>query len=307
MRGGYRPPEIRRASTAGFRTIGSMGAFDIDTAVTGADGHYRARVSREWEIWGPNGGYLAVLALRAAGAHTDLRRPASFSCHFLGVADFDAVDLSVRTLRRTKRVESIAVSMTQRGAPILEAMVWVVGEVEGLAHDAWTMPEVPAARDCPTAAERMAAAGLSDGSSFAFWDNLEFRPCDWIDDWDNRPPGGFHEQAWYRFRPQATFDDPFVDAGRALLLLDTVLWPAAMRGHPENVDWYAPSIDVQARFHALVPDDEFLLTDVHSPAARDGLVGGAGSIWSERGVLLATGGQQMLCRPRMLNPNPDQR
>ena len=284
-----------------------MGALDVDTAVVGGDGRFVGEVTRDWEIWGPNGGFLAALALRSAGAHTDLRRPASFSCHFLGVADFDAVDLSVRTLRRTKRAESIVVAMSQLGAPILEAMVWVVGDVDGLEHDAWDMPVVPAPRACPTAAERMAAAGLADGPSFAFWDNLEYRPCDWIDDWDNRPSGDFHENTWYRFRPTATFADPFVDAGRSLLLLDTVLWPVAMRGHPENTTMYAPSVDVQVRFHALVPEDEFLLTDAHSPMARDGLVSGVGSVWGESGTLLATGGQQMLCRPKALNPNPEQR
>lgn len=279
-----------------------MGALDIDTALQGGNGHFVGRITRDWEIWGPNGGFLAALALRAAGAHTDLSRPASFSCHFLGVADFDTVDLHVRSLRRTRRAESMAVSMTQRGAPILEAMVWAIGTVAGLEHDAWTMPVVPAPGELLSIEEH-----APDGPTFAFWNNLECRPCNWIDDWDHRPPGVFHEHAWYRFRPSATFDDPFVDAGRALLVLDTVLWPVVARGHPEMPDMYAPSIDVQVRFHALAPHDEFLLTDAHSPAGRDGLVGGVAAVWSESGQLLATGGQQMLCRPRHLNPNPDQR
>jgi len=279
-----------------------MGALDLDSAVTGDGGRFTANISRDWEIWGPNGGFLAVLALRAAGAHTDLCRPASFNCHFLGVADFAPVDLHVRTLRRTKRAESVAVSMTQNESPILEAMVWIVGEVDGLTHDAWTMPRVDEPRGLPTVAERM-----PEGPNFPFWSNLECRPCDWIDDWDHRPPGEFQENAWYRFRPTATFDDPFVDAGRSLLVLDTVLWPVAMRGHTDDAGWYAPSIDVQARFHALVPESEFLLTDAHSPSAHDGLVSGVASVWSEDGRLLASGGQQMLCRPRHLNPNPNQR
>ena len=236
-----------------------MGSLDIESAVEGGDGRFTAQVSRDWEIWGPNGGFLAMLALRAAGAHTDLRRPASFSCHFLG-------------------------------------------EVEGLTHDGWTMPAVESPRSLQTVPER-----IPEAPTFPFWHNLECRPCDWIDDWENRPAGEFHENAWYRFRPTATFDDPFVDAGRSLLVLDTVFWPVAMRGHPDNTHWYAPSIDVQARFHALEPSSEFLLTDAHSPSARDGLVSGVGSVWSESGVLLATGGQQMLCRPRALNPNPEQR
>ena len=41
-----------------------MGDLAIDTAVEGSDGRYRARLSRDWEIWGPNGGYLAAIALR---------------------------------------------------------------------------------------------------------------------------------------------------------------------------------------------------------------------------------------------------
>jgi hypothetical protein len=58
-----------------------VGDLAVDTAIEGSGRRYRAQLSRDWEIWGPNGGYLAVIALRAAGAHTSLRRPATFSCH----------------------------------------------------------------------------------------------------------------------------------------------------------------------------------------------------------------------------------
>lgn len=281
-----------------------MGALDDDTALEGGDGHYRAHLDESWRIWGPNGGYLAVLALRCAGEHSPFRRPASFTCHFLGVADFTDVELTARTLRRTKRAESIAVSMTQHDAPVLEALIWVVAdELDGLEHDALTPPSVvPPDQLAPF--EQLLP---EDVPMFPFWNNLEFRPTDWIGPelWDDRPPGTFHESNWYRFRPTATFADPFLDAGRSLLILDTVLWPTASRGHPQNTDWYAPSIDVQVRFHALAPDEPWLLADAWSPAARDGLVGGTGAIWSESGHLLATGGQQMMCRPAALNPSPE--
>ena len=79
-----------------------MGDLAADTAIEGSDGRYHAHLSRDWEIWGPNGGYLAVITC-AAGAQTSLRRPATFSCHYLGVADFDAVDLDVRTIRGSRR------------------------------------------------------------------------------------------------------------------------------------------------------------------------------------------------------------
>ncbi len=278
-----------------------MGALDVDTKLTGADGRYAAHLSEDWRIWGPNGGYLAALALRCAGEHSPFRRPASFTCHFLGVADFTDVELTARTLKRTKRVESLAVSMTQHRAPVLEALVWTVGDVPGFEHQAWPMPDVPAPEGLRPLDERLP----DDVPVFPFWNSLELRPCDWLDDWEARPPGEFRQRGWYRFRPTPTFADPYVDAARTLLVLDTILWPAADRGHPENADFYAPSIDVQARFHALAPDEEWLLGEAFSPAAGDGLVGGTGAIWSRSGRLLATGGQQMLCRPIHLNPAPE--
>jgi hypothetical protein len=73
-----------------------MGDVAAQTAVEPVgDGRYRAMVHADWEIWGPCGGYVAALALRAAGAESDLVRPASFFCHYLSVAAFAPVDLTV--------------------------------------------------------------------------------------------------------------------------------------------------------------------------------------------------------------------
>jgi hypothetical protein len=52
-----------------------------------------AMVHDDWEIWGPQGGYVAAIALRAAGAASPFARPASFFCHYLSVAQFAPVDL----------------------------------------------------------------------------------------------------------------------------------------------------------------------------------------------------------------------
>jgi len=278
----------------------AMGDLGDDTAIEGSDGRYRARLSRDWEIWGPNGGYLAVVALRAAGAHTPLRRPATFSCHFLGVADFDVVDLDVRTIRASRRAASIAVSMTQAGMPVLEALAWIVGDVDGLEHDAAPMPDVASPESLPNVEEL--TAGQEGGPYHAFWSNFEQRPLDWLppDEWELREPGDPSHRSWYRYVPRDRFHDPFVDAGRALLLLDTVGWPAAVRAYTNDLPYYAPSIDVTARFHGCAPEVPWLLVEGRSPVARDGLVSSAVSVWSANGQLLASGGQQMLCRPANL-------
>ena len=112
-----------------------MGDFAVDTAVHGSDGTYSATLNREWEIWGPMGGYIATFALRAAGEESACARPASFFCHYLGVAGFEEpIDIHVYKLRSGRTAESMRVTITPGERSIMEATVWTVGEVEGLAH-----------------------------------------------------------------------------------------------------------------------------------------------------------------------------
>ncbi|MBM4269665.1 MAG: thioesterase family protein, partial [Deltaproteobacteria bacterium] len=274
-----------------------MGDFDADTAVEkveGVEGRFRARLSRDWEIWGPNGGYVAAIALRAAGAASTLRRPATFSAHFLAVADFDFVDLQVTTLRAAKRAESLRVSMTQQGRPILEATAWIVGDVDGLEHDVATMPRMPAPGTLRSLEELIPPEDLRQ--RYAFWNNLEQRPADFAP-WSERAPGAPEWREWCRFRPRSTFVDPFVDAARSLLLIDTMGWPATCRAYPQENGFIAPSLDVNVHFHRLAPEEEWLLADAVAPVAANGLIGTQGRVWSEDGRLLASGTGQLLCRP----------
>jgi len=269
-----------------------MGDLAVDTAVEGNDGHYHARLSPAWEVWGPNGGYVASIALRAAAAATPLRRPASFACHFLSVAEFDAVDLAVTPLRTARRAVSLRVSMTQRTRPILEAFAWFIGEVEGLAHDAAVMPTLPGPDGLKSIDELVPP---EEQAPFPFWQNLEVRPTRFVPP-KERTADQPVLQSWYRFRPRATFDDPALDAARMLLLIDTLQWPAAFRAY-DNPSYVAPSIDLAVQFHRLAPAVEWLLADAVSPVATDGLVGGRVTVWSPDGRLLASGASQLLCRP----------
>ena len=71
-----------------------MGDLEEDTAIERVGpGRYTAAVSPDWALIGPVGGYLASIALRAAGAYASLPRPASLSCQYLSRARFDTVDL----------------------------------------------------------------------------------------------------------------------------------------------------------------------------------------------------------------------
>src|SRR4051812_38727377 len=151
-----------------------MGDLGIDTAVTKVDdARYTATLSREWEIWGPMGGYIASVALRAAGAESTFPRPASFFCQYLGVASFDApIELTVSTLRTARTALAQRVEVTQDGKRMLEATVWSVGDVDGLEHDLAERPAVGVPDDLKTLPELFEEHGIEPQGTFAFWQNI---------------------------------------------------------------------------------------------------------------------------------------
>ena len=280
-----------------------MGDLEVDTRVEtiGDDGgRYRAKLSPDWAIWGPNGGYVVSVALRAAGARLGRARPASIVAHILGVAAFDEVDLDVTLLRTSRYASSARVSMRQGDRPIVEALVWGLDPGgAALEHEAAPPPAVPAHEDLPSRAERVASIPAEEGPPpFAFFDNLDMHPIGWIEDWP--PPGPLDPvtRSWLRFRPRSTFADPWVDACRLLIPLDTFGWPAASGAHAhlDPLPVVAVTVDLSVRFHRAT-DDEWLLSEAVSPIATGGLAAATGRVWDQAGRLVASGEQTMLCRP----------
>jgi acyl-CoA thioesterase II len=277
-----------------------MGDLEVDTRVSGADGRYTADLSPAWEIWGPCGGYIAAVLLRAAGAHSGLPRPVSLAVHFLGVARFAPIDLHVETLQAGRRSHCVRVAMTQEGRPISHAVVWTtVGPAgpAGIEYDWATRPDRPGPEGLPTI-EELAA---ENRSTFAFWDNIECRPFGWLDEhaWANDRPLPPTLTNWYRFRPTPVFEDPFVEAARVAMLCDLMGWPSVVRALEPGLEeaWMAPNLDVTVTFHQAPEGSPFLLLDAESPVAAGGTIGSCGRVWSEDGRLLATSIQQMLARP----------
>ncbi|HVW24421.1 MAG TPA: thioesterase family protein [Polyangiaceae bacterium] len=266
--------------------------FESDTRVEEHEGHYRANLSRAWEIWGPNGGYLATIALRAAGRAARIQRPAAIYCHFIRTARFDGLDLAVSPVQLGRNAESIRVSATQDGKPVLEALVRTAAELPGLEHDEAKVPVVPPPEALLTADE----LHRPGDPRFAFWNNIEARVIDTDRFRRERSAKPAHWLEWYRFRPTATFADPFVDAGRALVLIDTLSWPAVWLRHPEPA-YIAPSLDVAVFFHRPARHSPWLLAEQQSPVAAGGLIGGTGAVFDREGRLVASGGAQLLCVP----------
>jgi acyl-CoA thioesterase-2 len=272
-----------------------MGNLADDTALEElGQGRYRATLSRDWEIWGPMGGYVAACALRAAGVAGGRPFPAAFSCHYLGVARFEPVDIAVETRRSGRSATSQRVEVTQDGRPVLDAMVWSAESVEGLEHDETVAPDVPGPDDLLERGEL-----FPDGSArpFPFWENLEAKPVEVEPVWPPDGPRPARWQEWLRFIPTPSFSDPWVDAARSVILVDLPSWPSAHRPHAwRNPPFTAPTLDLNVAFHQPTTGEEWLLCDGAAPLSTGGLFGWTARVWSRSGRLLSSGGGQCLYR-----------
>jgi acyl-CoA thioesterase-2 len=275
--------------------MGDLGADSAVEPVEGCVGRYVARLSRDWEIWGPMGGYVAAVALRAAGAESPFARPASFSGHYLGVAAFDEVQIDVEALRTGRQAASQRVSVRQGERAILEALVWSVADSPGLEHDLAVAPDVPGPKELPSVQDLV---GPDAPPPFPFWNNFESRPLSWIADWP--PPGPLDPiwQTWLRLLEWDPGADPWLDAARSLLLVDLPSWPSGSRPHAwSEPPFIAPTLDVSAAFHRLAAAEPWLLVEGTSPVATDALMGWTARVWTTSGSLVASGGGQTLFRP----------
>ncbi len=271
----------------------------VDTAVEQlGDGRFRVSLSRDWEIWGPMGGYVASCALRAAGAHSGRARPASIVGHFLSVANFDSpVDIECVALRNTRRADSIRATVTQNGKAIFEGMIWAVDEhLDGLEHSAVSMPASKHWSSLKPIQEVVAEAGEEFQSSYEFWNRMDQRFPEWMPNWNARSPLSLPPvwDCWLRFREISAHNDAWIDACRSLILVDLGAWPAA-NGHHNSQEFFAPSIDIACEFVATDPSD-WLFVHCESPAANDGLIAGRSDVFSDDGRLVATGISQLLCK-----------
>lgn len=243
-----------------------------------------------WEIWGPNGGYLAALALRAAGMAAEIERPASFYCQFLRSPEFERAELEVDFLKRSRRSEALAVQMTQAGRPVLQALVRTAADAPGYEQQHLKAPSVPSHEGLLNIEQLFPE---HERPPFRFWENIERRPVE-QERVREHGPAVLHE--WTRFRPCARFADPFVDAARPLILLDTYGWPAVHRAH-RGGRYIAPNIDTSVWFHHASPYPEWLLVEHSCVIAGEGLLGVSGRVWDAEGRLLASGGAQLYCVP----------
>lgn len=254
--------------------------LDVATALRGEDGSFEIELSDRWQLWGPSGGYLSAIALRAAGEITELTRPVSYYCHFLKSPRFDVVQVEATFERPGKRAESIAVTISQDGEPMLKALVRTAAQSTGFTHDDVQIPTTTLPEEIEP--YRYTGPGSDD---YTYWNNFERRPVLPVARNDSQRP---ISREWVRSLPTARFEDPFLDAARPLMMLDTFGYLAARQKYTDG-PLFAPNLDTSAWFHDIGAQTDWLLIEHANPIARDGVMFVDGKVWSEDGVLVASG------------------
>jgi len=258
------------------------------------DHTWAADLRSDWGLWSPAGGYISAFALRAAGEATAFPRPASMTCHFLRMGKYAPAEIQVTSLKAGRRSELLKVDLVQDQDVLLTCHVWAVPDTApGLAHDD-TRLELPAPQTIKTVQEQFPAAPVHP-----FFQRFEQRPILGMP-----RPGDCAREAeltgYYRFAPCASTSDAYVDAGRALILMDTFGWLAQYPAHPEDdpSPWIAPNIDYHYRFHRTTQHADWLHMRIRAPIAEAGLMSTDGEIRDSDGRLLVSGSSQLMCLHR---------
>ena len=273
-----------------------MGNLAADTAVERVDEHrYRATLNKDWEIWGPMGGYIASYALRAIGESTEFPRPASFSCHYLSVAAFDDIEIVVTPLRTSRVAGSYRAEILQGDRRILEATAWAIADgVEALEHDDAVARRCRARRVEEHRRVLRRRAG-QPRPAVPVLEQLRVPAARVSKRWPPTEPlipcgsnGSASSKATTRIHGSTR---------RALVLVDVQSWPAASRPHMyKQQQIYAPSLDLYVALHRATAS-EWLLADGYSAVGDGGLLGWTGRLWDADRRLVASGAGQLLCRP----------
>ena len=267
------------------RELGSPGGvtrFDADTALEPvSDGRWRAWAPDHWFVGrGPNGGFLAGVAARAAEAAAG-RSLRSLALHFAAAPVVGPLDVAVALEREGRSYTAASVRIEQDGRPMTLGLA-TLGE---LADDcaAWEAAAMPDA--VPLAETQPIAPAHSDVP--AFMRNYDLR---WALGSDGPVPGS---GGWIRTREPRALDAPLVAAM-------TDAWaPAAFVALGRFVA--APTLDLTIHIRRSLPPpdmtpEDHVLVRFTSRLSVAGVWEEDGQLWSPAGELLAQSRQLALAR-----------
>lgn len=262
-------------------TIAPPHPFDADTALEPMGEHrWRAWAPEHWFVArGPNGGYLAAVAARAAETATG-RPLRSLALHFAAAPATGPLDVGVAVERAGRSYSAVSVRIEQGGAPMTLALA-TLGELpaDGAAWAAATAPEVAPAAEIEAVDPE--ASGVP-----VFMRNYDLR-------WAAPGGGAPGSIGWLRTREPRRLDGPLVAAM-------TDAWIPAAFAATGRVG-FAPTLDLTIHVRRPLPPagmsaSDHLLCRFVSRLAVAGVWEEDGELWTPAGELIAQSRQLALIR-----------
>jgi acyl-CoA thioesterase len=255
-------------------------SFDAETALEPVAEHrWRATVPPTWSIGpGPNGGFMAALAARAAGLAAPAG-PRSLTLHYLARPAEAEMDVAVEVVRAGRTATFLRLSMIQEERIVVTGLAVCGARYEDAPS--WTdaaPPELPAPDDCIRVdPERTGVPPLMG--------RYDMRVA--VGKPDQRP---VRVEGWIRTAEPRAVDDIALAA-----MTDAYMPPAVFRA-PERV--FVPTLELTIHFRGEPPAGEhpFVAATFVSRFAGGGVVEEDGELWSEDGRLLAQSRQLALVR-----------
>lgn len=264
-------------------------------STTGADEEGNVLAHPDWANTGGDafGGFLAAVALRAAGERRPGSSPSHMTYRYLHpVPSGSALHVGVETHRSSASSADMTATVMIDGSTVGRCAVGVVDRPLSMV-DAPPQPHVLPLSEARPVTELVGSTDRRPSASIRSWTPLER--------WDVPDLVDGTEGVLRAWSPNVVMGsgNPFLHAAAVVMPIDALIWPATlqrMERLPAGSTVTTPTIELTARFGAPTQAPWFL-GEARIDHRTDRSVSGTVRIWDDTGEYLATGHSLNLLRP----------
>jgi acyl-CoA thioesterase len=253
-----------------------MSKFERDTSVNEVEpGVFEGHVSRDWWIvFGPNGGFLAAMLVKAMGAAVDdhTRAARSLTIHYTAAPSEGPIRIRTAVERAGGSLTTVSARMEQEDRLIALALgAFSAARAPAIEFNEAPAPTVPLPEEVtPYEARRDLPP---------FTRQWEVRPAVGVEPFTGTD-GSTLTGGWIK-----PLDEHPIDAALVAQLTDAWLPAVFIRLSEPNA---VPTIDLTIHFRADLPlDPDYVLVTFETRVSAGGFIEEDGHIWSRDGRLIA--------------------
>ena len=262
-----------------------MADFEQDTRVVHTESGWQTALSPDWQVVGPQGGYVAAIALRAmAGLVAPGFLPAALTAQYLTPATAGPAEVQPVLLRQGRRAAFTSATVRQNNKVELGASASFFQPGQGEILLALTPPALPPPEECVPMVLSSPA-----GSRSLFHENYELR---FPESLAREPRSTDDFTFWARYREPSWGDDRVVQAASLIPLLDMGVFAASYRAIPAFPG--AVTLDLTAHWHNFPAVQYWIIIRGRYLHVGKGMLNGWTEGWAADGSLLATAAQQAM-------------